>query len=123
MVSDDDEELQKLKWEAPPFEAVNPRQANSFYGKLSRRLKEKPGEWVKLPEDRITTEASAKQTMHGIREGKMSGMPKGEFEVVRSGAELWVRYAVPQGEDGAWKPSRPRLVQRPGKAKKRGEDE
>lgn len=114
----DDDDLANIKWEAPPFEAVNPRQANSFYGKLARQLKEKPGHWVKLPETRITTEASAKQTMHGIREGRMSGMPKGEFEVARSGAELWVR-AVPPPEV----PPGPRLVQREGKAKKRGEDE
>lgn len=95
----------ELVWEEPPLAALNPRQAKSYWMVLTEKLRARPGEWLRSP--RQYSDQGGKQTVQGIRNGKYTGMTKGEFEAAQHEGVVWIRY-VGLPEDG--QPSRPTLV-------------
>jgi hypothetical protein len=90
----------ELKWGAPPAEALaNPTQSNSFYVQVAAALRANPNEWAQVPRE-FASEDSAKNTATRIRQGRMASMPKGEFEAVSHGKDLWVRHTPPAEDEG-----------------------
>lgn len=67
------------------------RQAS--YGKwsvIADELRSHPGEWAKV--DAAETVPSARNRQAAIRNGRLSGMPRGQFEAVTRGLDIWARF-------------------------------
>ena len=82
---------EKLEWgEPPPDKRGGPR---VFWQDVWRELRERPGQWAKLPGTYNTA------TQNQIQRGLYAGTVRGEFECTARRAEgdarryeLWVRY-------------------------------
>jgi len=87
-----------LEWKEPPPEALKPQLAAGFYGKVAVELRKRPEEWALVPRE-FASEESAKSAAMNIRNGRMVSMPRGHYEAVTSGRQLYVRYVGPKGAE------------------------
>lgn len=82
----------EIDWEEPPEDVlIRARNKSGRYLEFAIALRQHPGRWAVLPSD-YTNEKSAQAGAQGIRAGKVSGMPKGEFDAVRKDCKIWVRF-------------------------------
>lgn len=79
-----------LTWEPPPSA---PRSGNrpSRWSAVSAALRANPGEWARIP--CADTKSGSAGLAATIRSGGSTAWkPKGAFEVIREGDNLWARY-------------------------------
>jgi hypothetical protein len=89
-------------WEDPPEHAVESGQ-RSRYAEFQAALRENPQRWAVLPGPAKASTDSAKGTAMNIRNGRMRGFTKGQFETRVAGVKIYVRYVGPT--DGAATPA------------------
>ena len=80
-------------WEDPPEHAIATGQ-RSRYAALHAALREHPGRWAVLPGEKASVD-SAKGTAMNIRNGRMRGFTKGQFDTRVDRTKVYVRYIGP----------------------------
>ncbi len=80
-----------IKWEEPPAEVLATAGRQTKYREFAGELRRHPQRWALLPGERASND-SAKNTALGIKNGRLGGMPKGQYEAVADGTKVYVRF-------------------------------
>ncbi len=73
---------------APP---APDRGRNALYARFNEAVKARPGEWAKWPKE-LASRETAQRTAANLLRGNSPRWPRGEYEAVSSGTNVYVRY-------------------------------
>lgn len=100
--------MSDLVWEEPPAAVLN-RQRKTAYTEVAEQLRSRPGVWAKVPGER--TKGTAAGLAQNIRRGVMKDFPKGQFEAVHDGAQVYVRFVGGDDSDPVEQVDAPKIRQ------------
>ena len=89
-------------WEEPPAKVLNQHRVGSL-GEWMAQLAEHPMEWGRVDKE-WDNPSSARAAAGNIRNGKVKGFKKGDFEAIAHEGKVWARYIkgmpLAKGDDG-----------------------
>lgn len=105
--------MDDIIWEKPPQVALDAQTVHrSQYGELALALRERKGEWARVPREFASMD-SARNTATNMRRGVVKGFIKGEYEAIAHDKQIWVRWIGPKGAQETPEPEPSRTVTRP----------
>lgn len=100
-------------WEKPPQVALDAQTVHrSQYGELALALRERKGEWARVPREFASLD-SARNTATNMRRGLVKGFVKGEYEAIAHDKRIWVRWVGSKDAQEAPPAPQTRTVTRP----------